>query len=55
MSLAFAHTVLYCGPVGTVKIMKYSLHNVDENLGTGMETALTGSFHVTDMLSTVKT
>jgi len=46
---------LYCGPVGTIKITKHLLHIVDENLGTGTETALTGSFHVTDILSTVKT
>lgn len=41
--------------VGIIKIMKHLLHSVDEDLGTGTETPLTGSFHVTDMLSTVKT
>jgi hypothetical protein len=46
---------LYCGPVDTIKTMKHSLYSVDENLGTGMETALTGSFDINDMLSTVKT
>ena len=35
--------------------MKHLLYNVDEDLGTGTESALRGSFHVTDMLSTMKT
>jgi hypothetical protein len=35
--------------------MKHLLYSVDENLGTGTETALTGSFDINGMLSTAKT